>query len=313
MNSTLDPLRRRTLLATCALAALVNLACAPAAQADTNLVRVDVIDRDVGDTLRVWRDHGRPVVAGRPGSRYAVRLVNNSGERVLAVLAIDGVNVVSGETASVNQRGYVLGPYQRTEIIGWRKSDNDVAAFEFTALADSYAARTGRPLDVGVIGLAVFREAPGIETSSNDLPAPPPLPVPRRGDDAMSKAAAASAQSPRFAPAPPDATMAAPPMEEPEARRSRDAQGELSAGRAQRPALAERLGTGHGSRETSVSYVTTFQRASSQPAQRIEIRYDSQDNLVAAGIIPRPRYAATGPHSFPADPPRDYVPDPPLR
>ncbi|MEO5686083.1 MAG: hypothetical protein ABIR54_01880 [Burkholderiaceae bacterium] len=307
MNTTLDPLRRRTLLATCAFAALLNLACTATARAD-NLVRMDVIDRDVGDTLRVWRDHGRPVVAGRPGSRYAVRLVNNSGERVLAVLAIDGVNVVSGETASVNQRGYVLGPYQHTEIIGWRKSDRDVAAFEFTALADSYAARTGRPLDVGVIGVAVFREAPRLDVS-NDMPASPPqpaprqLPAPRLDFGAMSKAA------PSPATAAPADTNSAAASAEPEARRSRDALGELSAGRAQ----PDRLGTGHGSREPSASTVTTFQRASSQPAQRIEIRYDSQDNLVAAGIIPPPRYANTAPHSFPADPPRDYVPDPPAR
>jgi hypothetical protein len=314
MNSTIDPLRRRTLLATCAFAALLNLACTSAAQAD-NLVRVDVVDRDVGDTLHVWRDHGRPVVAGRPGSRYAVRLVNNSGERVLAVLAIDGVNVVSGETASVNQRGYVLGPYQRTDIIGWRKSDSDVAAFEFTALSDSYAARTGRPMDVGVIGVAVFREARRLDVS-NEMDAPPPAPEPRsrpalRPDlGAMSKAA----PSPSIV-AQADANAAAAAASgEPEARRSRDSLAEASpSGRLQQPSRAERLGTGHGSREQSASYVTTFERASSQPSQRIEIRYDSQDNLVAAGIIPPPRYARTAPHSFPADPQRDYVPDPPLR
>jgi len=304
MDNTLEPLRRRTLLAACAFAALLNLACTASARADSNLVRVDVLDRDVGDTLRVWRDHGRPVVAGRPGSRYALRLVNTTGERVLAVVAIDGVNVVSGETAGVGQRGYVLGPYQRTEIIGWRKSDNEVAAFEFTALSDSYAARTGRPDDVGVIGVAAFREAPLREISRTDLPAPMvPAPVARSGGDTgLAKAA-------------PGATMAAPPLAdaaaEPEARRSRDALGAVSADRAQAP--AERLGTGHGARETSVSSVTTFQRASARPEQRIEIRYDSQDNLVAAGIIPPPRTASTAPHSFPADPPRDYVPDPPWR
>jgi hypothetical protein len=62
-----------------------------------------------------------------------------------------------------------------------------------------------------------------------------------------------------------------------------------------------------------VSYVTTFQRATVRPEQRIEIRYDSQDNLVAAGIIPPPRLAGTSPRSFPADAPRDDVPDPPIR
>ena len=299
MNSTTvsaaAPLRRRGLLATCALAAVLDLAGVACAHADARFVQVDVVDRDNGGVLRVWRDHGRPVIAGRPGARYAVRLVNTTGQRVLAVVAIDGVNVVSGETASTGQRGYVLEPWQRTEITGWRKSDNEVAAFEFTALSDSYAARTGRPQDVGVIGVAVFREAPQLEVSDNRLPPPiaplPSLPLPRA--EGMAKAA-----------------------QEPGAARDAAAQGATTsaapAARSMAPQPAERLGTGHGARETSVARATTFERATSQPEQRLEIRYDSYENLAAAGIVPPPRVATTSPRAFPADP-RDYVPDPPQR
>ncbi|MCI1710798.1 MAG: hypothetical protein LKM39_11215 [Chiayiivirga sp.] len=116
---------------------------------------------------------GQTWIAGTPGHRYAVRLRNNSGERVLAVLSVDGVNAVSGETASAQQAGYVLGPWQETEVAGWRKSLNDIAQFEFTALGDSYAARTGRPHNVGVIGVAVFRErAPVYRHHEQELSAP---------------------------------------------------------------------------------------------------------------------------------------------
>jgi hypothetical protein len=299
MNTTPAFLRRRGLLANGALAALLNLAAVPAALADTAHVRVDVLDRDNGDTLRVWRDHGRPVVAGRPGARYAVRLVNDSGERVLAVVAIDGVNVVTGETAGVGQRGYVLGPWQRTEITGWRKSDSEVAAFEFTSLPDSYAARTGRPLDVGVIGVAVFREAQRLETIE-----PPPerwtLPRPWLGFSGTAKSSPSA-----------DGATAATASPAPDSRRAAEAS--RSIGGLAEPSTDDRLGTGHGARETSVARSTTFERASSQPDQRVEIRYDSLDNLVAAGIVPPPRMARTGPQSFPADPPRDFVPDPPRR
>jgi len=305
MNSTDHPtLRRRGLLATGALAALLNLAAIPAALAAGNLVRVEVLDRDDGQVLHVWRDHGQPVVAGRPGSRYAVRLVNMTAERVLAVVAIDGVNVVSGETASVGQRGYVLDPWQRTEITGWRKSNDEVAAFEFTALSDSYAARTGRPLDVGVIGVAAFREAQRMEISEA-APTPAPPPAPRwLGDSAAAARSAAPSADKAAAPAP-------VPLQE--SRRAADAAAPAGAfGRAeplQQP--GERLGTGHGARESSVVRVTTFERASSQPEQRIAIRYDSVENLVAAGIVPPPRVAHWAPHAFPADP--GYVPDPPRR
>jgi len=294
MNPTLPSAsRRRGLITACALAALLNLACTTAANADSRLVQVDIVDRDGGETLHVWRDHGRPVVAGRPGARYSVRLVNNSGERVLAVVAIDGVNVVSGETASVGQRGYVLEPWQRTEITGWRKSEDEVAAFEFTKLGDSYAARTGRPLDVGVIGVAVFREAAALEVSQ--APAQP-----RLADQAK-----AAAEPPADARAMPGARRA----EAPAAALGED---RVASTRAA-PAERERLGTGHGERETSVARMTTFVRASTRPDQRLEIRYDSLDNLIAAGIVPPPHVATTSPHAFPADPPRGYVPDPPSR
>ena len=302
MNPTMElSFRRRGLLASAALATLLGVAAVPAACADSRLVQVDVVDRDLAQTLHVWRDHGRPVVAGRPGDRYALRLVNNSGERVLAVVAIDGVNVISGETAAVSQRGYVLEPWQRTEVNGWRKSDSEVAAFEFTSLADSYAARTGRPQDVGVIGVAVFREAPPLEVSdarpmprlegsakAAPAPVPPALPALPFNAQPLSESRRAEAAD---AAAPPDTSAAA--------------------ARSQAPMARDRLGTGHGARETDVARVVTFQRASAQPDQRLEIRYDSYENLAAAGIVPPPRVASTAPHAFPAD--RDYVPDPPLR
>src|ERR671915_292227 len=72
--------------------------------------------------------------------------------------ASHGVNVVSGETAAEHQSGYVVDAHDSVRIDGWRKSLDEVATFYFTRLADSYAARTGRPHDIGVIGVALFRE-----------------------------------------------------------------------------------------------------------------------------------------------------------
>src|SRR5208337_3068580 len=74
------------------------------------------------------------------------------------VMSVDGVNVITGDTASPRQAGYVLAPLESADIGGWRKSLSRTAAFYFTALPDSYAARTGRPDNVGVIGVALYRE-----------------------------------------------------------------------------------------------------------------------------------------------------------
>jgi len=94
----------------------------------------------------------------RPGNEYAIRIRNCSDRRVLAVVSVDGVNVVTGETAAPEQSGYVIEPYGYVTIEGWRKSLERTAAFYFSDPGDAYATRTGRPDDLGVIGVALFRE-----------------------------------------------------------------------------------------------------------------------------------------------------------
>ncbi|WP_216661733.1 hypothetical protein [Niveibacterium sp. COAC-50] len=145
--------------------------------ATASLVELEVIDRERATPIQTHTHRGVRYVAGTPGQRYALRLINQSGNRVLVVLSVDGVNAISGETAAVAQTGYVLEPWASAEIVGWRKNMAETAAFYFSALPESYAARTGRPDNVGVIGAAVFRERV----------APPPL--------AMPSATARSAES----------------------------------------------------------------------------------------------------------------------
>ena len=269
---------------------LVGLAlagCAGPSLAVGSLVGVDVIDRDTGQVLEVWHHRGRQYVAGRPGARYAIRVTNRSGGRVLVVTAVDGINIITGQTAAWGQTGYVYAPWQSYELSGWRKSDEQVAAFEFTSLPDSYAARTGRPLDVGVIGVAVFRERP-IPAKQSAAPAPHEGRAERRSDAAQdnSLGSAPAAQAPGAA-----GTTGKIGAESQEAARSR-------------------LGTGHGQREYSQVSRTEFERASTMPAEIVSIQYDRHENLVAAGIIPGVRYGR--PRAFPGS--REsaaYVPDPP--
>jgi hypothetical protein len=138
-----------------ALAAALNLAPALALG---RLADVSVVDRDTGEVLTAHPHRGDFFVEGRPGARYSIRIRNAQGRRVLAVTSVDGINVVTGESAAPDQRGYVFDPWASYDIAGWRKSDAQIAAFEFTAVPRSYAARTGRADNVGVIGVALFRE-----------------------------------------------------------------------------------------------------------------------------------------------------------
>jgi hypothetical protein len=176
---------RRAALAVAALLAATTAASAQAQWRDSNdRVEMHILDRDAYDDLPQYLYRGQAWVPGTPGHRYAVQLVNRSPSRVLVVLSVDGVNAVTGQTASANQAGYVLEPYATTEVAGWRKSMRDVAQFYFSDIGDSYAARTGRPRDVGVIGIAVFDEA-------RRIPLPPRVYMPeRRAADAPAAGAA---------------------------------------------------------------------------------------------------------------------------
>jgi hypothetical protein len=136
---------------------LLSLLLPLAARAQGSLVDLSIYDRTDGKRFPVYWHRGRAYVVGKPGNEYQVVVRNRLREDSLAVVSVDGLNVLTGERADPRQSGYVLGPGRSYEILGWRKSLAQTAAFYFTALPDSYAARTGRPENVGVIGVAVFR------------------------------------------------------------------------------------------------------------------------------------------------------------
>jgi hypothetical protein len=272
------------------LAALLVAAlsgCASATVSSRPLVDVTVVNRSTGQVVPTHSHAGHLYIAGTPGEKYAIRIANRTGQRVMTVVSVDGVNVVSGETAATSQGGYVLEPHQSFEINGWRKSLDEVAAFYFTALPDSYAARTGRPGNVGVIGVAVFRERRPTPIVRPQAPvAPRESDVRSRndvGDSAEAEASGTASPAPR-----PEASASAAKRSAPTAQRE------------------EKLGTGHGEREWSSVRYTSFERATSYPNQTITIQYDSYRKLVARGIIPSvPPIGA--PNPFPDG---GFVPDP---
>jgi hypothetical protein len=241
--------------------ALVALALPLLARAATP-VDIEILDRKTGRVLPVYWHDGERHIAGEPGREYEIRLRNQGDGRLLAVTSVDGVNVITGRTAAPLGSGYVLDPWALVEIDGWRKSMEEVAAFYFTALPDSYAARTGRPDNVGVIGVALFSEVERLAYLEKEL---------ARRDEAPAPAAGAAAES----------------------RAAQDA-GKVAE-------MDNRLGTGHGRRVDSGARYTEFERASDTPDEVIRIYYDSRRNLVARGIIPEPdRVARRTPDPFPA-------------
>lgn len=265
------------------LIAVITLAAASISPASA-AVRADVqvFDRHKGQELPVYFHQGQRYVVGRPGLEYEIRIRNRGRHRLLAVSSVDGLNVVSGQTANFDQAGYVISPFAEVRVEGWRKHLNQVAGFYFTELPDSYAARTARPGDVGAIGVALFREKASHrrccrwfnkKQEFNDQPSGAPAQSEARRHDLRSGAA--------------HGTVA------PESKR-----------RAQ-----DKLGTGHGRRMDSMAQRVEFERAASQPDEIITIYYDSRTNLMAQGIIPQSRQYA--PHKQPRPfPAAGFAPDP---
>jgi len=285
------PISRRTALrAGAALLAAVFAAPALAywAPPASPLAAVDVYDRTTGSALTMYERDGRRYVVGAPGNEYAVRIRNCTGQRILAVTSVDGINVITGDTASPDQSGYVIEPWGSVEIAGWRKSMSHTAAFYFTNLGDSYAARTGRPFDVGVIGVAVFAERAE--------------PVVTRRQRIAGVAREESADhAGRLG------TMPASAPVEAEASSAERAANEAVAGAPVAP-LAK-LGTGHGRTESSSARQVGFVRATTEPAQVLAVQYDRYENLAALGVVPqRPAHVARqAPLPFPG---MRFVPDP---
>ena len=201
--------------------------------------------------------------------------------------------------------GYVLDGYESTEITGWRKSLDQVASFEFTALPDSYAARTGRPGNVGVIGIAMFNERPQPIAMRRDREAfgdtrreSSPVPVP---------APSTLAQAPAADAAPPPAEKSTASPADAASSEARRASGFI--------AKRESLGTGHGAIENSTVRTTRFDRLQSTPNEIVTIHYDRRENLIAMGILPQrplpPLAANPAANPFPNS--GAFVPDPPSR
>ena len=255
-----------------ALAVATLAALAFSAHAVGRLADVSIFDRSSGRELPVYWHEGRAYVVGKPGDEYQVVVRNRRGEDLLAVVSVDGLNVMNGATASTSQGGYIVQPWGRVDIRGWRKSLDEIAAFYFTSLGDSYAARTERPQNVGVVGVALFQR--------------------------------------KWQPPPPAANAA--PYEEPQMQLKREsadsARSAPSESRAQGPMPLQPsapLGTGHGRREESRMRWADFERATQEPVETIAIYYDSYRNLAARGILQGP-LAPRDPNPFPTA----FAPDP---
>jgi hypothetical protein len=265
------------------VAAAVLAASAPALAAGREVparwgpYAAELVDEH-GRTLPTFEHRGRTYVLGARGARYLLRVRNDSGRRVEVVASVDGRDVVDGRPAAFEKRGYVVAPYSEVTIDGYRLSEAAVAAFRFSTVPRSYAARKGDARDVGVVGVAIFPERWPAHVPPPYRPHPGPYPsdaVPPPGarpGAAPETSAEKRAEAHRGSAPPPSAGEA--PLA--------DAAPRAQPGIAppHRPGLGTEFGEEHASPVEQVSFV----RAGARPEAVLTLRYDDRAGLAALGI-----------------------------
>lgn len=239
--------------------------------------------------------HNNQTYATVPNSgEYSIKLINNSPHQRMAVVSVDGINVIDGKDAGYDGSGYVIPAWQSTTIKGFLRSNSECAKFSLTESEGSYAAQTGRGTqNTGVIGVAVFDEKP------KPVLFQPPIvihehhhhskPLPwqpntfwygTRGTSSTTLggdigSTCDSYETKTLCSTAPEATKSLTPTK------------------------ALNLGTAYGKVETFYTQTTTFERASSTPSLVMSIRYGTIEKLKEWGV-PVDVAVPPIPNAFPA-------------
>jgi hypothetical protein len=266
-------MNRRDILTTAASTATVLLAaasCAAAPLPGSPALRDRVAGYELtvlidGVPARTYEHGGETYVQGQLGARYTLRIANHSARRVEAVVAVDGRDAINGRPGDFRaNRGYLIPAWGSVDIDGWRISQSEAAAFRFSSVPNSYAARTGSGREVGVIGVAVFPER-----------YVPPIVYPPARPYAAPRAEGELYEREQPAPAPP-AAQGGRSAAAPSARAEAD-----SSAKKSRPGL----GTEYGEAVSSPIYEVEFVRANAaRPAALLGLRYNDREGLLAMGI-----------------------------
>ncbi len=137
--------------------ALLAVFVFPAGAASSNGIRVEVTV--CGSSASEYRHRGTQYIEARDGCEYAIRLINDTADRVAIYLSVDGLNTIDATQTSASKASkWVLGPYQSATIPGWQTAGYSSRKFTFTTADASYADWMGSTSDAGWIRAVAYRE-----------------------------------------------------------------------------------------------------------------------------------------------------------
>lgn len=112
-----------------------------------------------GKSVDQYEHNDCTFIEAREGTEYSISVRNNSYKRKLAIVTVDGLNVITGEPqGNDNKNGYVINAHDVLEIKGFRQDMNSVGTFKFCKKGASYCNEKGLKGNNGVIGVRVYDE-----------------------------------------------------------------------------------------------------------------------------------------------------------
>jgi hypothetical protein len=217
-----------------------------------------------GRPLEEYSARGRTYIEAIEGAEYEVRIRNPLPYRVAVALSVDGLNSIDARhTSAWEASKWVIAPYQTIYISGWQVSSERARHFYFTTERDSYGAKLGQTMNLGLISAVFFRERHPIP-----VPVTPPPPPRPRYEDRQSREEGRRGSDERAGSSQPSGV-------------AKDRKAEAY------PAPDdESAATGIGrSVQNDVRWVQMD--LESHPAAEVTIRYEYYPALVRLGIVPR--------------------------
>lgn len=129
-------------------------------------LKVLVNDREVTE----YYNGGKFYLEARDGTEYSIKIKNHGYKRLLAVISVDGIDVIGGGAADIAETGYIVNAYDTLKISGYRVDTESVAKFKFGKGKDSYSTmvendfdekeikKNGASRNNGVIGVRIWEE-----------------------------------------------------------------------------------------------------------------------------------------------------------
>ncbi|WP_193014447.1 MULTISPECIES: hypothetical protein [Gammaproteobacteria] len=127
-------------------------------------VQISILTEDKKTMPLYSAQNNQHLLYGKENDRYIIFLHNTSPRKIYEVIiTVDGLDVISGTAGSYQNRGYLLRPSDTLFVEGFRKNDQQVAAFRFSSPDEGYVNYNtqGDKKNQGVIGVALFESEEG--------------------------------------------------------------------------------------------------------------------------------------------------------